>query len=116
MPYIKKHARDYYAEFLDGHIQDLEEQGYPVGDVTYAVYKIVGHWFLSNPGYEAIADIRGMLAGVLSEFDRKLAFPYEDKKIRKNGDVSFTLPEVVQHGTLTYHVCPCCAHELTVKG
>ncbi len=92
MPYIKQEDRDNYEAFLIAHIQDLEEEGFPVGDVTYSVYKIVGHWFLSNPGYAAIADIRGMLAGVLSEFDRRLAFPYEDKKIRENGDVDLTMP------------------------
>ena len=92
MPYINQEAREYYKAFLDAHIQDLEEEGYQEGHVTYCVYKMVGHWFLNNPGYTAIADIRGMLAGVLSEFDRQFAFPYEDRKKRENGDVDFTLP------------------------
>lgn len=94
MPYIKQENRDEYDEYLDGHIEDLKEHGFPKGDVTYCVYKMVGHWFLSDPGYDAIADIRGMLAGVLSEFDRRLAFPYEDKKIEENGDVDFTRPMI----------------------
>lgn len=119
MPYIKQEDRTYYMEALNEHIQDLQDQDYPVGDVTYAVYKTVGHWFLHKPGYAAIADIRGMLAGVLSEFDRKFAFPYEDKKERENGDVNFTLlgiEEGVPQSKTTYHVCPCCAHEVAVKG
>jgi hypothetical protein len=60
-----------------------------------------------------------MLAGVLSEFDRRYAFPYEDEKIRENGDV--TVFDIERHPVsephkVTYHVCPCCAHEVTVKG
>jgi len=94
MPYIKQEQRDVYDDFLNALIQDLEEHDYTPGDVTYAVYKIVGHWFLHKPGYQSVAEIRGMLAGVLSEFDRRYAFPYEDVKLHENGDVDFTPAEV----------------------
>lgn len=104
MPYIKQDDRHEYDEFLNAHIQDLEENCYPVGDVTYAIYKIVGCMFKHDERYQTIAEIRGLLAGVLSEFDRRLAFPYEDKKIKENGDVDLDLPlpEVVEHD-----VCIC---------
>ena len=111
MPYIKKKFRALY----DGHIETLsatlQNNDYPNGHMTYIVFKLVVVWFMHTPGYEAIEKIRGMLAGVLSEFDRKHAFRYEDKKIIKNGDVDATF-EVVQQGRLQYHVCPCCVDEL----
>ncbi|KKK56422.1 hypothetical protein LCGC14_3064690 [marine sediment metagenome] len=118
MPYIKKEDRQDYNKDLQHLMANLAKQGWKVGDVTYAMYCIVQHWFCDNPGYQTIALIRGMLAGVLSEFDRWYGFPYEDRKIRDNGSVRVTdiERELVQQGKLTYHVCPCCAHELVVKG
>ncbi len=92
MPYTKQEERDNYNDWLNALIVDLKEQGFPPGDVTYVVYKIVGHWFKDKPKYQTICEVRGMLAGVLSEFDRKFAFPYEDKKIEDNGGINWTLP------------------------
>ena len=87
MPYILQDERDEHDEWLDALIQGLEEDGFRAGTVTYAIYKIVACWFKSEPCYETICKIRGVLAGVLSEFDRQFAFPYEDEKIKANGDV-----------------------------
>ena len=116
MPYIKKDEKVDYNEDLKHLIADLAVQGWKVGDITYAMYVVVQHWFCDKPGYQAIAEIRGMLAGVLSEFDRQYAFPYEDRKKRENGDVMVTDierdREPVQQGKLQYHVCPCCVDEL----
>ena len=108
MPYIKQEDRDEYDEFLNAHIEDLEEHDYPVGDVTYSVYKIVGRWFKNKPKYQTIAEIRGMLAGVLSEFDRRLAFPYEDKKIEENGDVDLSLDTQCEHLCSSKAACEAC--------
>ena len=90
MPYIEKDDKWPYNQSLTHLISDLAEQGWKVGDVTYVVYCIVQHWFCDKPSYQVIAEVRGMLAGVLSEFDRRYAFDYEDKKIRDNGDVLYT--------------------------
>jgi len=87
MPYIKKEDRNGYEDSLSNLIYALEFNGWKVGDVTYVVYKIIARWFIALPKYSTIAAIRGMLAGCLSEFDRRFAFPYEDKKIQENGDV-----------------------------
>jgi hypothetical protein len=119
MPYITGCDRNDYNEDLQHLISDIAEQGWKVGDVTYAVYCIVQHWFCDKPKFQTIAEIRGMLSSVRSEFDRRYAFAYEDKKIRENGDVLVT--DIERHptskpGTITYHVCPCCSHEVQVKG
>ena len=111
MPYIKKEDRKLYDARLDDLCFALEEQGYIDGHVTYVLFKIMVRWFFNSPAYSTIASIRGCLAGTLSELDRRYFFPYEDKKIIKNGDVDVTL-DVVQEGKLQYHVCSCCVDEL----
>jgi len=111
MPYINKKFRLLYDGEIETLSATLQNNNYPKGHMTYIVFKLVVVWFMHTPGYEAIRSIRGMLAGVLSEFDRKYAFGYEDKKIRENGDIDATF-EVVQQGRLQYHVCPCCVDEL----
>jgi hypothetical protein len=37
--------------------------------------------------YQTINDILGALEGAKAEFYRRVAVPYEDKKIKENGDV-----------------------------
>jgi hypothetical protein len=94
MPYIKQEDRDTYEAWLAALIEDLTEVDFPPGDVTYLMYRIVGHWFLHKPSYQSIDEVRGALVGVLSEFDRKFAFPYEDKKIKENGDIAWELSQL----------------------
>ena len=90
MPYTKQTDRDKYDVWLNALIADLGYGEFPPGDVTYIMYKIMGEWFREKPKYQTIAEVRGVLAGVLSEFDRQFAFPYEDEKIEENGDVNWT--------------------------
>ncbi len=87
MPYITQDDRDQYDERLDDLCLALDEHGWQAGDVTYVLYMIVARWFKKVPKYTTIAAIRGCLMGTLSEMDRQFFFPYEDSKIRVNGDV-----------------------------
>ena len=111
MPYIKKKDRKLYDERLDNLCFALEEQSYVGGHVTYVLFKLLARWFFHSPSYNSIMNIRGCLAGTLSELDRRYFFPYEDKKIRKNGDIEASL-KIPQTGRLQYNVCPCCVDEL----
>jgi hypothetical protein len=94
MPYIKQEDRDKYDEWLNALIVDLRESGWPPGDVTYILYRLMCRWFMDKPMYQTICEVRGVLAGVLSEFDRRFAFPYEDRKILENGDVDLEVPDL----------------------
>lgn len=87
MPYITQDDRKLYEPELGVLNGSLEEQGHTSGHVTYILYLIVARWFKLEPSYNTIAKIRGCLIGTLAEFDRRIAAPYEDKKIRENGDV-----------------------------
>jgi hypothetical protein len=87
MPYITQDDRKQYDQSLDDLGFCLDEYGYVAGHVTYVLYKILLRWWKKNPCYDTICQIRGCLIGTLSELDRRFFFPYEDKKIRENGDV-----------------------------
>jgi hypothetical protein len=87
MPYITQDDRQQYDADLDAIDEGLDEYGYISGHVTYVLYKIMARWFKKQPSYSTICKIRGCLIGTLAEFDRRIAAPYEDKKIKENGDV-----------------------------
>jgi hypothetical protein len=87
MPYIFQDDRQQYDADLDALDEGLDEYGYVSGHVTYVLYKLMARWFEKQPSYSTICKIRGCLIGTLAEFDRRIAAPYEDKKIKENGDV-----------------------------
>ena len=87
MPYIKQEDRELYDERLDALCFALGEDGYNPSAVTYVLYKLVARWFFKYPSYRTIALIRGVMVGVITEFDRRIAAPYENAKINENGDV-----------------------------
>jgi hypothetical protein len=89
MPYIKKAERGPKAE--------LTPCG--AGQLNYALTKLIHrYWLNQGQGYQAINDIVGALEGAKLEFYRRVAAPYEDKKIAENGDVY--PPEQTGSGTL----------------
>ncbi len=87
MPYIPRKDRWAYDQNLGPLVAVLSACGWKAGHVTYVVYTIVQHWFWHNKKYQTICEIRGMLAGVLSEFNRRHADEYEDEKIKENEDI-----------------------------
>ena len=87
MPYVKRDRREFYDYRLNQLIDIMRFKEFHAGDATYVIFRILLEWWKHAPGYQTICEIRGMLAGCLSEFDRRQAFPYEDEKIIENGDV-----------------------------
>ncbi len=79
MPYI---AQDRRAE-LDPMVHPETP-----GELNYCVTLVVVD-YLKRKGlsYGTINDIVGALEGAKAEFYRRVAIPYEDRKIQENGDV-----------------------------
>jgi hypothetical protein len=79
MPYIKKEN------------QELLAAGIPAstpGELNFVFTMLCKLYFQNNgANYQAINDIVGALEGAKFEFYRRVATPYEDKKIKENGDV-----------------------------
>lgn len=87
MPYIAQDRR----QQLDPAIEELQERlhkmGGNEGDLNYVVSRLIGSAFQNETRYHMIARVSGVLRNVYSEFYRRLAVPYEDTAIAKNGDI-----------------------------
>jgi len=80
MPYIQQNERDKLFARWTGIKTP--------GELNYVVTEIVKRYFHDNGGrYQQINDILGAFEGAKLEFYRRVAAPYEDAKIKENGDV-----------------------------
>lgn len=87
MPYIKKNERpelDALMAPLAKHIQSLpmEEQD---GAMNYSVTKMFKAVYPMR--YFHLNRALGVLTAIAQEFYRRIVAPYEDQKIKENGDV-----------------------------
>lgn len=79
MPYVTQERRQ---QLLDG--TDLQKPG----DLEYLFAYLVNDYIVTRGlSHQTITDIRGALIGAKDEFNRRVAFPYENGKLSENGDV-----------------------------
>ena len=85
MPYI-----DYKTKKEINKIQFNTSPIGSCGELNYAIHKLLEN-YLDNNGlsYQSINDIEGALSCVKQEFYRRIAKPYEKKKLKENGDIIF---------------------------
>lgn len=77
MPYIKEYDRDRAENIPDNP-----------GELNFAITKLcIEYMTRFGLKYANINDVMGALEGAKAEFYRRVAAPYEDKKIFENGDV-----------------------------
>lgn len=82
MPYIEYNRRKEIDEDLT--------YGEPetAGELNYVFSQFAAFYFRwHGMNYQAINDIIGALEGAKAEFQRRVVAPYEDTKIKANGDV-----------------------------
>lgn len=80
MPYIKQEAKD--------ELHSGKRGSQNAGELNFTLTEIAVSYFRENGGrYQQINDIIGALEGAKLEFYRRIAAPYEDSKIKENGDV-----------------------------
>lgn len=88
MPYIDIEDR----KRLDGVVEVAVEAfaGLAIedslGDLNYLISRIVAG-VVGKPSYRKIAMATGVLENVKQELYRRMAAPYEDLKLKENGDV-----------------------------
>jgi hypothetical protein len=81
MPYIKLQRR---LEIAENHNDDIKTPG----ELNYAISVLLRDYVNAHGlNYVIINDIVGALEGAKLEFYRRVAAPYEDTKIKENGDV-----------------------------
>lgn len=82
MPYISRVNRPAFEA-----LQQLERIEGP-GELNYALTLLAKRYVeLHGLSYKTVNDVLGALDGAKAEFYRRVAVPYEDKKIAENGDV-----------------------------
>ena len=84
MPYIKKEDRKKFYPHLGNLADEIETDG----DLNYCITKLL-HLFIKKHGknYANLARCIGSLKCVSMEFYRRVVAPYEDIKIKENGDI-----------------------------
>lgn len=84
MPYISGEYRDDF----DFCAEQIAERAETSGELNYAITKICDKFVMRNgENYENYNRVLGVLEAVKMELYRRKVVPYEDKKMRENGDV-----------------------------
>jgi hypothetical protein len=85
MPYVSKENREKFAEFV-ASMEQLKIEG--PGDLNYLVTMLTHRYLNQEPeSYQMYNDAVGALEGAKLELYRRHIAPYENEKIRENGDV-----------------------------
>lgn len=87
MPYIKKDKRT--------EMDTMRRVPLNAGELNYKITRVINRYWqdfgelgvIQKKGYQAANDIVGALESAKLEFYRRHVAPYEDKKIKENGDV-----------------------------
>lgn len=101
MPYVESKFRnrlDIHVEKVvdalvkavsDKEVEDFDSRDLLdcAGNLNYTVTRICASLLAGKPSYSKVAIITGVLENVKQEFYRRVASPYEDRKIIENGDV-----------------------------
>lgn len=94
MPYIKPNLRPPINEWLDPLISQLKDmiidgrvnQKDLAACLTYIVFKLIREFYANGKWYDKM-DAEKVCASAIDEFKRRFLHPYEDEKIKENGDV-----------------------------
>lgn len=90
MPYIKAEERKAYDSLVEDIVDALTDHGFKfpeVGHINYVISKIIWSLFKQKVSYTVGNNLMGVLECVKQEFYRRQLVPYEDSKIKENGDV-----------------------------
>ena len=87
MPYIDSERRKDYDKGINDIQLLLKYHDDEPGDLNYVLSRIVGRVWQNTPRYKTICVVIGTLVCVAFEFYRRVAGGYEDKAVKKNGDI-----------------------------
>lgn len=86
MPYIKQADRKPFDPLIQQLVGLMPAQDF-AGSLNYVVSCLCSELLRRDKNYARINEIMGALECAKLEFYRRIAAPYEDKKIAENGDV-----------------------------
>jgi hypothetical protein len=112
MPYITEDRRAKIDPHVSEVISVLRDLGWNEGDLNYTISRLAGAAFEEESRYHMIARVTGVLKNVADEFYRRVAGPYEDAAIEKNGDVGeFARIDAKRHDATREHLAEILAHD-----
>lgn len=83
MPYIKKEDRPQFSS-----LETIKPE--TAGELNYCITTLTTQYLQKEPvSYAKINEVIGVLECAKLEMYRRLAAPYEDTKMRENGDVGY---------------------------
>ena len=96
MPYISEEERLELDNAIDQMVDSIKNtqcnlnnpndfSNY-LGRINYCFSRVIGQ-LVQKPSYKKIAMATGVLENIKQEFYRRVASPYENKKINENGDI-----------------------------
>lgn len=85
MPYTKEKDRNPQYQHLEGLAEAIKSKG----DLNHAICELTAMLILKTGGmsYTNVSNWIDAVDGAHKELDRRLLDPYEDVKIKENGDV-----------------------------
>ncbi len=88
MPYISKDSRAEYDDEIDEIISKLDSWDNDTlsGHLNYIFFRLAGT-LGAGESYARMAVVSSALSEAQAEFRRRVMAPYEDEKIKENGDV-----------------------------
>lgn len=96
MPYIKEEERLELDHCIDAMISCIKntktncnnpnDLSHQLGRINYSFSRVLAG-LMGSISYTKIAMITGVLENIKQEYYRRMASPYEDKKIIQNGDI-----------------------------
>lgn len=87
MPYINRDRKDQISGFpIDPRDSEGVHEPFEAGELNYALTREIIR-YVDTLNYKNINDIIGALECAKLEFYRRVAVPYEERKIDANGDV-----------------------------
>ncbi len=88
MPYIEKKDRERFTLVLEDLKEVVNETGLSNGELNYLM-TMLAETYINRHGrsYNTLSDVIKAFECAKLEFYRRRVAPYEDNKIRENGDV-----------------------------
>jgi hypothetical protein len=90
MPYLTKEEREKFDPFYQSALSYLLQLDVRslTGHLNYMIFKTVRGWtIMHGKKYYVFAALLGTMICCILEIYRRLVAPYEDRKIKENGDV-----------------------------
>ena len=97
MPYITKDRREAFDDLLAQLGPKIKNKG----EFNYCI-SILAKWYISVHGtsYQTLSDARAAMLDAAEEWARRNMAPYEDEKIKENGDLEFPAREKIEFQVL----------------